>query len=763
MTSSLPPALRSSQPGSTGAFSRLVRSSEELREIDLRDWLMNLWTGRYLILCSVLIFLALGAAYIWQSTPIYQAEALLQIEPPKTVRESDAAFARMGNLFSTPSDVSTEIEIIGSNLVLGRTVESLNLDVVAKPVLFPIIGRTLARGSVDAPHLEVETFEVPTALRGVEFQLIALPGEGFAWKTPLDPPAAATPAVDYPKDALLAQGHPGDLLVGTYGGETLKLQVRRLIAKPGQKFQLVRRPMQSAITDIRNDLEAAEKGTAQSNKSTNLLALSYKYPNPAKAAVILNEIMKQYIGQNAQRNSEEISRTLEQLQKQLPEIQAKLATAENQLNRFRAQTGAVDVPREADLALQQGSSLAAQISGLKQRKQELLRTYQENSDVVSTLNAQIAKLESESATVNQKVRSLPATQQELVRRSRDVQVNTELYTSLLNNIRQLQVTQSGEGRNTRVVDSAMPGLKPVKPKKEMLLAVFLVLGLFLGTSMVLVKRALLQRVEDHRIIETKLGIPVFATIPHSKSQEEHYKVISERRSGNHLLAIHNPDDLATESLRSLRTTLNFSLGGSGNHAIMITGPSPKVGKSFVSCNLSVVLAQTGARVLVVDADMRRGSLHKYFGLPNRLGGLSEVIAGLSRWKSVIHETEISGLHLMTSGEIPENPTELLMRPDFAALVAEMSGEYDYVILDAPPLLPVTDATIIGSKVGTVLLVAKFGHHTLDELRTSQSRLESSGIPINGCIFNDLIPTGLSYYDRHYRYAYHYKYEKADNS
>lgn len=764
MTASIPPPIRPGQHGSTGTFFRLTRGAEDLREIDLRDWLMSLWGGRYLILGSVLAILAIGSLYVWRVTPIYQAEALLQIEPPKTTRDYDAAFTRMENLFSAPFDASTEIEIIGSNLVLGRAVEALHLDIVAKPVLLPIIGEALARGKATSPRVEVEAFDLPDYMRGLEFQLIAQPDGSFLWKTPVDPPTTVGKAgAAYLPDAELATGRPGDLLTATYGGETLKLQVRHLVAKPGQKFQLVRRPMQGAITDIRNDLEAAEKGATQPSKSTNLLALTYRSTNPIKAAEILNEIMKQYVQQNIQRKSEEITRTLELLQQQLPEIHAKLDVAENRLNKFRAQTGAVDVPREADLALQQSTSLASQISALKQKKEELRRFYQENSDVVSTLNAQIAKLESESASVSQKVRSLPGTQQELVRLSRDVQVNTELYTALRNNIQQLQITRAGEGHNSRIVDSAMPGLKPIKPKKEMLMAVFLVLGLFLGIGLVLGRRALQQGIEDHRIIETKLGLPVFVTIPHSKAQEDHYKALSLRRPGSHLLALQDPDDLATESLRSLRTMLNFSMGENVNRAIMITGPSPKVGKSFVSGNFSVVLAQAGARVLVVDADMRRGNLHKYFGLGNRLGGLSEVIAGLSTWKQAIHETEVPGLHVMSSGEIPKNPAELLMAPGFASFVAEVSTEYDYVVIDAPPLLPVTDATIIGSKVGTVLLVAKSGQHPLDELRTCQSRLESNGIPLKGCVFNDLMPIGLGYYDQRYRYAYHYKYGRADNS
>lgn len=764
MNSSLPPSLRPVQLSATGTFSRPKGSFEESHDLDIREWLMHLWAGRRVLLVSLLVSLLLGAFVSWWSTPIYQSEAMLQIVPPRPTQSTDAAFARLESLFPAPSDASTEIEIIGSNLVLGRTVKDLNLDLVARPKLFPVIGQALVRGKPDAPRIAVDTFDVPDDLRGLTFQVVAKADGSFDWTSPEDPPARTRPGATYPSGAVLATGRPGQLLEATYGGEVLKLQLAHIQGPPGQVFQLRRRPLLDAITDVRNELEAAEKGAAQQNsRPTNLVALTFRDPDPVRGAAILNDVMAQYIRQSTDRKTGEMSRTLEQLQKQLPDVRARLTAAENQLNRFRSRTGSVDIPREADLALQQGANLASQITALKQRKQELLRIYQEDSDVVATLNAQIARLEAESATVNQRVRGLPANQQELVRMTRDVQVNTDLYTALLNNIQQLQVTRAGEADNSRVVDVALPGLKPVKPKKGMILAVFVVLGLAVGTGLVMLRRAFQQEVKDHRIIESKLGLPVFATIPHSRAQEEHYKGVRERQPGEHLLAFHDPDDLATESLRSLRTMLNFTMGEGANRVIMVTGPSPKVGKSFLSSNLAVVLAQTGARVLVMDADMRKGNLHKYFGRPNRLGGLSEVLAGLSTWKGMAHPTEVPRLDLMTTGEIPKNPTELLMSPAFTALIEGVRAEYDYIVIDAPPLLPVTDATIIGSKAGTALLVAKYAAHTLDELRACQSRLSSAGIATTGCVFNDLIPVGIGYYDRHYLYAYHYHYGRADNS
>jgi tyrosine-protein kinase Etk/Wzc len=720
---------------------------------------MNLWGGRYIILGSMLAFLVAGSFYIWRATPIYQADAMMQIEPPKTARDSDAAYARMENMFSAPSEASTETEIIASNLVLGRTVQSLSLDVVAQPVLFPLIGAALVRGKVDAPQVEVAKFNIPDYMRGLTFELEALPNGSFTWKAPQSPPSSGGKlGAAYPLGKVLATGPIGDDLVGSFGGEPIKLNLRLLVAKPGQKFLLYRKPMLAAIGELRSNLDIAEKGTTQPGKASNLLALTFRHNNAAKAAEILNEIMKQYVNQNSERKREEISSALALLQQQLPQVHGKLKSSESQMSGFRSQSGAVDVSKEADLALQQSSNLTAQISALKQKKQEMLRTYQETSDVVATLNAQIDKLEGEVAAVNRKVRTLPGKQQAVVGLSRDVQVNTELYTALLNNIKQLQITQAGDGRNsTRIVDIAMPGLNPIKPKKGILMAVFFSMGLLLGVGLVLGRMALWQGVEDHRLIEVKLGLPVLTTIPNSPAQEEHYRALSESRPGSHLLAHHDPEDLATESLRSLRTMLKFSTVNASNNAIMVTGPSPKVGKTFISSNFAVVLAQAGSKVLVVDADMRRGNLHKYFGLPHRKGGLSEVITGQMEWESAVHETETPGLFLMSSGWIPKNPAELLMAKTFDNFLIQASKQYDYVVIDAPPLLPVTDASIIGSKVGTILLVTKFGQHSLDEIRTCQDRLESNGLPLKGCVFNNIQPTGLGYFDQRYRYAYHYKY------
>jgi tyrosine-protein kinase Etk/Wzc len=705
---------------------------------ELVEVIVNLWEGRYLILGSLAFFLLMGAYNVWTTVPVYQIDAMVQVQAKRT-GSMDTSLSKMESLFSEPSEAQTEIEILKSNRVLGGTVEALGLDTFATPKLLPVVGAALVKDKPDAPRIEVEAFEVPEALRGEKFRLTALSDGGFQWQTS--------------RGTVLATGRPGEWVYGATGGLSMRLKVRILAGKAGQKYVLMKKPLNMAITELNQNFTAAEKG-----KQTNVLGLSLKNTVPAKGALILNEIINQYVQHKASKKAGETSKTLALLQAKMPVLKANLDASENRLNQFRARSGSVDLSREADTFIQQGASINGQISALKQKKEELLRTYKENADVVVTLNMQIAKLQGEQQQVDAKMRSLPGTQQEVVRLSRDVQVNTELYTALLNNIQQLQISSAGEMGNVAVIDPATPNLVPLNLRAWMVLTLHGFLGLVLGVGVLMLRRVLRTGVKDHRLIESRLGLTVLATIPHSKLQEEHDRAISRRQPGFHLLAMLNPDDLATESFLSLRTALHFSLQGARNSAVMITGPSPDIGKSFVTGNLAAVMAQTGAKVLVVDADLRRGNLHHYFGFKNRLGGLSEVLSGRADWKTLIQASGVPDLDVLSTGAVPPNPSDLLMSSRFSEFLEEAWEAYDFVLIDAPPLLPVTDALLIGAKVGSVLLVAKYDHNPLEEIQACQKRLEKQGIVAKGCIFNDIKPLGIGYGYYDYRYAYHYKYK-----
>jgi len=710
---------------------------ESTGEISIGELIDILWNGRFLVLGTLVGVLLLGVYYVWRKTPIYQVNAMLQVEDKKGGKGGPGMEA-LSSLLDQPTLAQAEIEIIKSNMVLGRTVESLSLDVIAVPDFNLFIGDALVRQRSDAPGLRIERFEVPAHLKGARFHVIAESNGRFRWEAP--------------DGSLLAAGLEGEDLKVVWQGQPLELQVRRLVAPPRQRFSLIRQPLLRAIEELRRDFQVMEKG-----KQTNIIGLTYEHRSPVRGAEILNEIVYHYVRQNIERKAEEASKTLAFLQEQLPQLRAKLDAAENQLNQFRMQSGSVDLSEEAKSLLTRSVDINGQMLVMKQKKLELLRTYKEDADVVMTLNQQVAKLQKESEILDVKVKGLPRTQQEVVRLTRDVQVNNELYTALLNNVQQLQVAKAGEIGNARIVDHAMPSLGPIKPQKVTVMGLSALLGVLLGVGLTMLKRALNQGVEDPRIIESQLGLPVVVTIPHSSMQAELSKKAQRQEDGLHLLATNHPEDMAVESLRSLRTSLHFTMMDATNKVIMVAGPSPSIGKSFVSANFAIVLAQAGQRVLLVDCDLRRGRLHEQFGLGGRKNGLSDVLVGDLPWREVVRDTGVPGLDAIFTGTLPPNPSELLMSSRFANFVKECSQAYDLVLMDAPPVLAVTDASIIGAHVGTVLLLAKSKAHALDEIRTTLQRLESSGVKPKGCIFNDVVAIKVGY--GYYRYAYHYGYKK----
>lgn len=721
--------------------------SDRGAELNLSEVFANLWEGRGLILGSLLVCVTAGLIYVFAATPVYQVEGLLQTEVPKSYGAQNQEFTKMEGVYTQLTVAQGEIEIIKSNLVLGRVVSNLGLDIECSPVLTPVIGRLMNRNPLTRARMDIEAFEVPDKLRGIVFRATVLPG--------------GTYRLSGPDGSELVQGRPGERVTAMWNGMAMRLKVRNLRGKIGQQFLLSVTPIVDCITNLRLALNVEERGK-NANQSSNILGLSLQAPDPDQGALILNEILNQYVRQSIERKAGDSSKALALLQSQRPALQAQLSEAESRLNDYRRQNAAVDIAQEGALFLQQGASLEAQISTLKQRRQELLRTYTERSDLVTTTDQQIAHLQAEANKVNSRVTGLPRTQQEIVRLTRDAQVKSEMYTSLLTSIQQLQNTLAGAVGNARVVDYAIPAYDAVAPKKKVLIVLFTFIGLVVGFGLTVVRRLLRRGIQDHRIIEAKLGLPILVTIPHSEGQKAFDKMITRQNPGIHLLAVGEPEDIATESLRSLRTLLHFTMEKAANRIILVTGPSPQVGKSFVSTNLATVFAQGGAKVLLVDADLRRGKLHRTFGVKGRAGGLAEVLAGRADWKAQVKETTVPGLSLISTGILPPDPLVLLMSAKYAEFAAQVSDAFDFVIIDAPPILPVSDAIVLGSKAETILLVAKYGVHPIEEIRTCQNRLKHLEGKLKGCVFNDIKLVSVGGLYGYYRYEFDYKYHRGES-
>lgn len=727
-------------------------------EIDLLGLFGTLIDHKWLIAAVTGAFMVAGAAYAVLATPVYQANALLQVEAKKN---DLLGFSDVSSMLGKESPSATEIELIKSRAVIGKTVDELKLAIIVEPSYFPIFGEFVARRFNNANPAEIASpwLGMTSYAWGGESLKIArldLPQDKLAKKLTFIAGENGAFQLFDETDELLVEGQVGEAV----DQRGVKLFVEELRANPGTRFRIVRKPRLTSILDYQEALDVIERG-----KESGIIGLALESTEPELAVKILNKISELYVEQNVQRTSAEAAQSLEFLKEQLPQVKNDLERAGNALNTYQTRTKSVDISLETKAILDQIVSLDTAISQLKLQQAEMDRKFTRQHPAYRALLAQIAELSSKQQRLAEKVQDLPSTQQELLSLTRDVEVGTAIYTQLLNKSQELDVMRAGTVGNVRLIDTADVNLiKPIKPKKVLIVLIATFLGGFLAVLLVLLRKALNRGLESPEAIE-QLGLPVYASIPYSTLQKnaDEKNTRGGKRSGNgiSLLAVNHPTDLAIEALRSLRTSLHFAMHEADNNRLMISGPSPQVGKTFVSVNLAAVIAQTGQRVLLIDVDMRKGYIHKVLN-SDSTNGLSDVLAKRCDLKTAIHKTDIDNFDFISRGQIPPNPSELLMHRNFSELLSQVSDMYDLIILDTPPLLAVTDAAIVGRQSGTNLIVARFGFNPSREIELTIRRFAQNGIELKGAIFNGVEKRASAKYGYGAYGYYNYEYQ-SDNS
>ncbi|MFW9711727.1 polysaccharide biosynthesis tyrosine autokinase [Vibrio parahaemolyticus] len=706
-------------------------------EIDLGKLFGIILDTKWLILCTVVLFSIVGVGVAILSTPIYKADALIQIES-KSSGGISAMVGDMGELFSAESSATTEIEIIKSRMILGGTVDKFNLTTVASPNYMPIIGKGLARIQGEQISINVTRFNAPSYAVGIPLTLEVVDAEQKSFKLTED------------NGSVVLEGKVGELLEKN-GYQFLATE---LVAQTGDSFTVSKISKLDAINKLQENLSISERG-----KQTGIISLSFSGEDRTKIQAILNDISQNYFLQNVQRNSAEAEQSLEFLKGHLPDIKIKLTASEDVLNRFRQENESIDLGLEAQSTLKVMVELEAQLNELTFKESEISQRFTQDHPAYKSLLDKRQTLLKEKERLNKQVQKLPKTQREVLRMTRDVEVNQQIYIQLLNKVQELNIIKAGTVGNVRILDSAQSFSKPIKPKKALIVVLATLLGGMAGVAFVLIRAAFHRGVETPDQIE-QMGIPVYASVPKSIQQLEFASKLKRNKSkGNNelvLLAEANPADLSIEALRSLRTSLHFAMMEAKNNVLMISGPAPSIGKTFVSTNFAAVAAKTGQKVLLIDADMRKGYLQQCFGL-RWDNGLSEYLSGKVAPSNIIKSTSIDNLNVVTRGQVPPNPSELLMHPRFKSFIDDMSAEYDLVIIDTPPVLAVTDPSIVGALAGTTLMVARFDQTTLKEIEVARGRFEQSGVEVKGVILNAVEKKASNSYGYGYGY-YNYAYK-----
>ncbi|QFT85277.1 Tyrosine-protein kinase wzc [Halomonas sp. THAF12] len=713
-------------------------------EIDLGRLFGLLLDHKWWIIGITAVFAVAGVAYALLATPVYRADALVQVE--KKAGMSNPLEDVKSILGEEPS-ADTEVGILRSRMVLGRAVDQQQLTLQVTPKRLPVVGDFLVRHGMERPGFAEASVWAGEAINVAKFQVSPM----F-----IDEPFELTVLSENRYRLSLEDRELGEGKASTdesFLDGSVQLRVAELQAGEGATFTLQKSSRLAVINDLRSRF-----GVSQQGKDSGLLDLSLSDTDPQRAARVLDAISEVYLTQNVQRQAAEAEKSLEFLENQTPQVREQLRQAEDQLNSYRTERDSVDLSMETESLLERIVDLEKQLNELSFTEAEISRRFTTSHPTYQALLEKKQQLQNERDQLEERVDSLPETQQQVLRMSRDVKVNQEVYVQLLNKMQEMKIARASTVGNVRILDEAAVQPAPVEPKKPLIVVLATLLGGMLAVGLVLVRGLLRRGVESPEQIEDA-GIPVYATVPLSDEQGKLIKRVKHRndKSGQDIssgiLAERAPADTAIEAIRGLRTSLHFAMLEAGNNLLAITGPSPGIGKSFVSINLAAVCAQAGQRVLVVDADMRKGHVHHAFGGRSE-GGLSELLSGKAALADVTRSGSIEGLDYISRGSAPPNPSELLMQERFSQFLADIREQYDLVVIDTPPILAVTDAAVIGKQCGTTLMVTRFQMNPVKELEIAKRRLETTGVPVKGAILNAMErKAATSYGYGYYNYAY----------
>jgi tyrosine-protein kinase Etk/Wzc len=698
-------------------------------EIDLLELFHTLLSGKWQIISMAILSLLLALVYAFGQEPIYKADTLMQVESQK---KGIPGLEDLAGLGGDDVSVGTELEIIKSRKILGQAVKALKLDIVAQPKRIPLLGtfykHLFNSDSIEKPfslfdkyawgkeRIQINRLDVDDKLLNQSLSLISKSDNGFEILS---------------GDKILLAGKVGEYVFSSENN--IGINIAELISQEGTVFSISKLSTLNAIEKLKKSIKASEKG-----KKTGIISLTLEGKNKKLIVNTLDHISKTYLQQSKTRSSEEASNALTFLDEQIKPVREKAETAEANIKKYRTLNQTADMSMETQAVLNVVTSIDTELQKLSLKRSELAQRFKPNHPTLQAISSQELSLKQRKKQTLSKISALPETQQELLTLERDYKVANSIYIDLLNNIQEFKIAKASSVGNVYIIDTAAVHDKPVKPKKSMILALGGLLGAMLGVLIVFLRKALHHYVDNPEKLEELTNIPVYATVPFSKDVNETRGIKKDKKQKT-LLAIDNPTDPAIESLRSLRTSLHFALLEAKNNIVMITGPSPGIGKSFISSNFAAVIASSEQRVLLIDADMRKGYLHNLLN-KNVSPGLSDLISDNVTLEEVIHTVQVgeNNLDIITRGQTPPNPSELLMHSNFEKLLDKLSGMYDLILIDTPPVHAVTDPSIIGKHSGTTFMVIRSNQHNMKEIEHAMTRLAHTGIETKGFIFNAYI-------------------------
>jgi len=758
---------------------------EDEDEIDIKEIFRTVFRYKYMIILLVIIS-TLGAAFFaYFKTNVYKTTSTVEvrIENMRGGGQQDVlAMAMDGGSMVNPD---TEMEIIKS---------------------VPLTERALKHVDMTHHYYTTRRYKKVELYKNAPFEVGVLRGYGITFDLiPVDDKLYRLVVEESTDENRTKWSYDQE---HAYGQEVVNDHFHLNVMKTKEMKDMI---YHFSVTDPKSAPYIVQGGVsvAQTSKYSTVLAISYTDNVPLRTQEFTNALTKAYVDRSIDEKNREAELKLKFIDKQLNRINDTLTGSAIKLEEFKRKSNTVDLSAKAKKIISLMSTFETQLNAIDIRQKMLDKLYKEiksgeniesisldgmseqtvqsslsliikelqgnivkhkamrqsytniypavrqlNETIVKQKKIIISTIKNLSQSITEKqallkesikeqqalLNTLPADERVYGELQRKFSVNEKIYSYLLEKQSETAIVKASTVSKNIILDKAPLPAFPIAPKKKLIVMVGLILGLILGIALAFVRSFLDDRIQSEEDVSHAIDVPMIGMIPHMKEE------------GGLLKVLETPKSAVAEAFRNLRTNLQFMVHGDRSHVIAITSTIGGEGKTLISSNLSAIMSIADKKTIVINLDMRKPTLHTRFSVPNKQG-MSTLLSGSSNLESVIQKTQYPNLHVITSGPVPPNPSELIQSALMEKVIGKLREHYDVIILDTPPIGLVTDARTLMNLADTSIYVLRAGYSKkafINSIKSLSKLHEVHGLSI---LLND-VKMDKSGYGYGYGYGYY---------